>query len=432
MDSELSGLEGRFRKPLSTSLPAGHISDTRLASPEMLFRPAAFEQLTGEPWDEERVRGRIRAIVADAEERFDPVALWPAEEWDSWGSPTPLTGLYCGAAGVVWALDALRRRGHADVGIDLAGAARRALERGREAPELSEAKDFELPRASDAGLFSGETGNLVVARRVDGDRSLEPLIEARILESRESDANEVMWGAPGGLLAARALLEWTGDERWAEVWQTTAEAVWEARDDDGLWTQRLFGNTGRSLGPAHGLVGIACALLGGGELLSAARRDRIVADTVQILERSAVYEEELANWPPRDGGSLERPDGEPRLQWCHGAPGVVISTAEFLPEELLSAGAELSWRAGPHGPKKGASICHGTAGNGYAFLKMFERTADEEWLDRGRRFAVHALGQVERRGNGHYSLWTGDLGVAIFAADCLDGTTRYPVLETWD
>jgi hypothetical protein len=39
---------------------------------------------------------------------------------------------------------------------------------------------------------------------------------------------------------------------------------------------------------------------------------------------------------------------------------------------------------------------------------------------------------VERRGNGHYSLWTGDLGVAIFAADCLDGTTRYPVLETWD
>ena len=397
----------------------------------MLFRPEAFESLTEEAWDEERARSGIRAIVADAEERFDPVALWPAEEWDSWGSPTPLTGLYCGAAGVVWALDALRRRGHADVGIDLAAAAQRALERAREAPELSEAEDFELPRASDAGLYSGETGNLVVAWRVGSDRSLEPLIEARILESRQSDANEVMWGAPGGLLAARALFEWTNDERWAAVWRATADAVWEARDEDGLWTQRLFGKTSRSLGPAHGLVGIAQALLGGGDLLPADRREGILSDTAQILERTVVYEGKLANWPPRDGDSLERPDGEPRLQWCHGAPGIVISTAEFLPEELLSAGAELTWRAGPHGPKKGSSICHGTAGNGYAFLKMFERTADAEWLDRARRFAVHALGQVGRRGKGHYSLWTGDLGVAIFAADCLDGTTQYPVLETW-
>ena len=163
-----------------------------------------------------------------------------------------------------------------------------------------------------------------------------------------------MWGAPGGLLAARALLDWTGDERWAEVWQTTADAVWEARDEDGLWTQRLFGNTSRSLGPAHGLVGIAQALLGGGDLLPADRRDSILTDTVQILERTAVYEGKLANWPPRDGDSLERPDGEPRLQWCHGAPGIVISTAEFLPEELLSAGAELTWRAGPHGPEEGS------------------------------------------------------------------------------
>ena len=395
----------------------------------MLFRPDAFEELTDEAWDDERVRRGIQAIVADAEERFDPVTLWPAEEWDAWGSPTPLTGLYCGAAGVVWALDALRRRGHGDVGIDLAAAAQRALERGREAPELSEAEDFELPRASDAGLFSGETGNLVVAWRVGGEASLELRIEERILESRESDANEVMWGAPGGLLAARALLEWTENERWAKVWRATADAVWEARDEDGLWTQRLFGNTGRGLGPAHGLVGITRALLGGGDLLPPARRGQLRAGTEAALERNAVREESLANWPVRDGGALE--DNDARLQWCHGAPGIVISTADFLPDELLVAGASLVWHAGPFGLEKGSSLCHGTAGNGYAFLKAFERMGDEEWLDRARRFAVHALGQV-RSGTGHYSLWTGDLGVAIFAADCLDGTTLYPVLETWD
>ena len=106
----------------------------------------------------------------------------------------------------------------------------------------------------------------------------------------------------------------------------------------------------------------------------------------------------------------------------------MIAAADYLDEELLRAGAELVWQAGPHGAEKGAGICHGTAGNGYALLKAFERTGDELWLERARRFAVHALGQVERR-EARYSLWTGDVGVALFAADCLDGRARYPVLD---
>jgi hypothetical protein len=46
---------------------------------------------------------------------------------------------------------------------------------------------------------------------------------------------------------------------------------------------------------------------------------------------------------------------------------------------------------------------------------------------------MHALEQVERlreqRGRGRYSLWTGDLGVALYAADCLEGSTAYPVID---
>jgi hypothetical protein len=82
--------------------------------------------------------------------------------------------------------------------------------------------------------------------------------------------------------------------------------------------------------------------------------------------------------------------------------------------------------------EKGSGICHGTSGNGYAFLKTFERTGDELWLERARRFAVHALGQVERRGRGRYSLLTGDVGVALFAADCLDARTGYPAIDSFD
>jgi hypothetical protein len=43
----------------------------------MLYRPEAFEPLTSEPWDAERVGSAIRAIAADADERFDPDGLWP-------------------------------------------------------------------------------------------------------------------------------------------------------------------------------------------------------------------------------------------------------------------------------------------------------------------------------------------------------------------
>ncbi len=76
-------------------------------------------------------------------------------------------------------------------------------------------------------------------------------------------------------------------------------------------------------------------------------------------------------------------------------------------------------------------LCHGTAGNGYAFLALFERTADELWLERARAFAMHAAAQVERGrtelGRGRYTLWTGDPGTALYLADCLAGGGAVPL-----
>jgi hypothetical protein len=130
---------------------------------------------------------------------------------------------------------------------------------------------------------------------------------------------------------------------------------------------------------------------------------------------------------------LPGPDGQIRVQWCAGSPGIVTSASTYLDEELLLAGAELPWRTGPPNLEKGPGICHGTAGNGYAFLKLFGRLQNELWLERARRFAMHALDQVERlrreRGRGRYSLWTGDVGVALYAAACIDGTASYPIFD---
>jgi hypothetical protein len=238
------------------------------------------------------------------------------------------------------------------------------------------------------------------------------------------------------MLAARTMLEWTGDQRWAEAWRESAEELVRRRDSEGAWMQQLYGNASRGLGPVHGAVGNVRALLQGGDLLGQERHDALARDTAALLARTAVVEGALANWPLDAEGRLAGGDGVIRVQWCHGAPGIVTSAGSYLDEELLLAGGELTWRAGPSGPEKGSSICHGTAGNGYAFLELFERTGDERWLDRARRFAVHALGQVEQgraaRGHGRYSLWTGDLGAALFAADCLDERTVYPIVGSWD
>jgi lantibiotic modifying enzyme len=391
----------------------------------VLYTPEAHEALTERAWDEARVRDRIARIVADADETYASGELWPADEWDAWDVPTPLTSLYCGASGVVWALDALRRRGVAETRVDLRAVAGEAVEQWRSAPELSPSTP--MPVAAESGLLSGETGILLVAWRLGAHGTLEDDLERRILECRASEADELMWGMPGALVAARAMLDWTGDARWADAWNQIADLLWQRRTADGLWTQDIFGRQSRGLGPVHGLVGNVLALLGGSGL-PPERRAALVNDATAVLERTSVTEDGLVNWPP----SVESSKDKLRLQWCHGAPGIVISALEYLPEELLFGGAELTWQAGPPGMEKGPGLCHGTAGNGYAFLKVFERTGDERWLERARQFCMHALEQVERRGHGRYSLFTGDVGVALYAADCLAARADYPIVHGWE
>lgn len=398
----------------------------------MLYRPEAFEPLTEERWNERRVRDAIRAIVEDVDGALrGPRLLWPAHAWDRWQGTSPMKNLYVGTAGVVWALDRLRARGHAETGLDLAEIARRTLELFRERPDIQRA--MRPPEPAESGLLTGETGILLVAWRLAPGDDLAAALLARIEANNDNEGDDVMWGTPGTLLAAQAMLEWTGDDRWRRAWNAGAEALLARRQPDGFWVQRLYRAELRGLNPPHGLVGNVQALR---PLLRRDRRTALERETAGVLARTAFVEDGLANWPYSERPTLPSPDGQIRVQWCAGGPGIVVGAADYLEENLLLAGAELPWRSGPPTLAKGPGICHGTAGNGYAFLKTFARTGDEQWLRRARRFAVHALRQVERlraaNGRGRYSLWTGDLGVAIYAADCLDGRTAYPVFDSWD
>ena len=83
----------------------------------MLYRPDAFEPLTDERWDADRVCDAIREIVADTDSALrGPKLLWPADDWDRWQATSPMKNLYVGTAGcsgrsTSCAGSATRRRG---------------------------------------------------------------------------------------------------------------------------------------------------------------------------------------------------------------------------------------------------------------------------------------------------------------------------------
>jgi hypothetical protein len=364
----------------------------------MLFTPAAHEALANEPWNAERARTAIASIVADAESAFDDG--WPTHPEDDGDdlSAGRLRTVYLGGAGVVDALHRLARRGFVELRQDYVPY----LERSVEAEPDFPGEDTER------SLSFGKTGiRLVLQRLAPSEANLERL--SQLIAANERDEHcELMSGSPGTILAGCELgLDVTASIEWLHG----------RRDPEGLWTQQLSGQSWRYLGPAHGFAGCVLAL---GD----------VAAVSETLQRFAVWEDGLVNWPGIAGMQLgANRDGQIRMQWCHGAPGIVATLAHILDEELAVAGGELTWRAGPL--RKGASLCHGTAGNGYAFFALLERTGDEQWLTRARAFAMHALGQVEHSrseyGRGRYTLWTGDLGTALYLADCVDGGGELPL-----
>ena len=168
----------------------------------MLYRPEDFDPLTDEPWDAERIRAGVREIVADADAALrGPKLLWRADDWDRWRSRSPQKILYCGAAGVLWALDDLRRRSHADTTLDLADIALRTLERHRTRPDFMEA--IRLPVERESALLTGESGILLVAFRLAPSADLANDLLRRVRENVANETNELMWGSPGTLMAAR-------------------------------------------------------------------------------------------------------------------------------------------------------------------------------------------------------------------------------------
>jgi hypothetical protein len=380
-----------------------------------LFDPSRHEPLTDAPWDEGAIRRALAEIVDDTL-RAARDGLWPVHPLD--GERAPSHTLYLGSAGVLWGLDWLARQGAIAADARLRAWMLALPERYAAAPDTGSV----VP-----SYFLGESGVLTVALRAERRKEWEERLLASLDSNVHHPALELLWGAPGTALAAVFQHELTGDERWRSSYLRSAQALldtWQWHEESGceLWLQDLYGKQLRYLGSAHGFAGNVFALLRGRELLPPLIQRAVQERALEALRATALFDDEGgANWPVFPGSQKSV------VQWCHGAPGIISAFARAPQaaelDELLLSGGELTWRAGPL--QKGASLCHGSAGSGAACLALFERSGDERWLGRARRLAVHAAQQVaaarQAHGQGRYSLWTGDVGVAVFLWQCLQG-----------
>ena len=338
---------------------------------------------------------------------------------------------YHGIPGVLWAIAYLKSVGAVQYELNLVPALKKSLLRNR--------REFSRSRYSESGTYlMSELPILMLLSRLESGSTWDNAILERAQMGSDQPARELMWGVPGTMLAANFMFRWTGEQRWRDLYSLQAQHLmseWEeVSPGTHIWSPELYGKSYPYLGAVHGFAGNAASLLAGQEILGTEVFGDITEKIISTLIQTAETHEGLANWRAIHGVETRW-----SLQHCHGAPGVVTSTAG-VPlgrdegfDALLAMAGELIWRAGPL--KKGVSLCHGTAGNGYALLKLHERTDDPLWLERARSFAMTALAQSEdaERFFKHprFSLWTGDAGLAVYLWDCVRAKPEFPTIDVF-
>ena len=395
-----------------------------------MIDPSRHVPLLPAPWDSNDVRAGIEEIVADALAHFDRERFWPAHPADE-GIEDGNASFYFGAAGAIWTLDYLRRQGATQAAYDFGPSLPRLLEATR--AEMSRYGDY----AKHGSLLFGDMGAALLVMRLAPSAEIAGIIEERARANTQLPIRELMWGMPGSMLACIFMAEMTGEPRWRAIFSEQTERLLgdliEA-DDGPIWIQDLYGKQSKWLGPVHGYAGNMIPLMRGWKWLTQEQRARVCDAVPRTLNANAWRSDVGTTWGARTGR-----DKTPDLcQHCHGAPGMVTTFADapFTSpelEKLLLDGGKFTWAAGPLA--KGSNLCHGTGGNGYAFLKRYRRTKDDVWLERARAFAMTAIAQCRQaraqQGHGRYSLWTGDPGLAVYLWDCLTAEPYFPTVDAF-
>jgi hypothetical protein len=381
------------------------------------------------PWSASEASAAIEEIVADAAAHFDAERFWPSHPRED-GAPDGMANLWIGAAGMIWGLDHLARSGATRTRLDFRPVLPRLLEAGT-------AEFATMQYAAHGAFLLGDLGTALVAMRTAPSADLADLVHERCERNSALPIRELMWGLPGSMLACVHMHAMTGEPRWRRLFAAQAGRLLDDLAETPLgplWNTDLYGGVQPWLGPVHGYAGNMIPLLRGWDWLTPSQQARVADVVPRTLAATACRSDLGATWR-----SVATRPGLPTLcQHCHGAPGMVTTFADApfsSPglEALLVEGGTFTWAAGPLA--KGSNLCHGTGGNGYAFLKLHRRTGDPIWRERACAFAMTAIAQCREEraglGRGRFSLWTGDVGLAIYLRDCIAAEPHFPTVDVF-
>ncbi|XP_047480852.1 lanC-like protein 2 isoform X1 [Penaeus chinensis] len=210
-----------------------------------------------------------------------------------------------------------------------------------------------------------------------------------ILNPKSDVPDEILYGRAGYLYALLLIQQKIGK---AEIDDTLVRSVVSAILDSGRalslkekrsvplmyqWHEKHY------IGAAHGIIGILFMLLQAKEHLTSAELNELVKPTIDYVAK--------LQFPSGNLPSSLSNESDRLIHWCHGAPGAVFLFAKAYQvfnersylEHALKAGESI-WERGLL--KKGYGLCHGSSGNGYALLYLYQVTGDSEMLYRAAQF----------------------------------------------
>jgi len=172
------------------------------------------------------------------------------------------------------------------------------------------------------------------------------------------------------------------------------------------------------LGAAHGLAGILYTLLQS-SFVSPQELSSTIAPSVNYLLSQ--------RYPSNNLRSSLSSQLDQLVQWCHGSPGFVPLLTEI--NEQMAGGIYLQeaikcatpiWQRGLL--RKSHGLCHGTLGNAYAFLDMYQHTDDPTWLSKAVHFTEWSMSprDVAKNYDKEMKLFDGLAGVIYFYCDMLE------------
>lgn len=381
----------------------------------MLFEKERHVTLEERKWNESIVRCSIREIIDSTIQTYSETNLWSKEARKS---------LYFGATGTLWGL--IKVSDFLEVKLPF---------RFRETTELLYSTYLKSPDTKEVvpSFFLGESGILLLKLKYHYNKKDADRLYKICHENIQNPTLETLWGAPGTMLAAFHMLCFNKDDRWVKIINDSADFLITTlkssiRNGEKIWEQDLYGRQVHYVGAGHGYFGNFYPLLKCIKYLKQEDQNFILENVCETTKALAIENSGFVNWPAT---LTQKKAKSPLVQWCHGAPGIINCLIDFPKnydkefELLLSKAGELVWKAGPL--TKGVGLCHGTDGNGYTFLQLFKRTGDIVWLERARAFAMDA---INHRKN-DFSLFTGDIGLAVYLMSCITKEELFPALDTF-